>query len=642
VKVTLLGQSFVLHQIRKMIGLALQIIWCGIPEEVIDVCLSPEKEMQVPTAPALGLLLVECYFDFYNKRYARDLRQPVSMERFQDTAEKFKRERIYPFIAKRERETASMEKWIRRLPQVFKIDSEEIMGDYKMLAEEKQRGEEKRRKRLESLCPVYDNIGATFGLPTGPELETKEQMVMHIKRAFDKAFGYSPVAFARVPGSLVLIGELQELHELPVLGFSTHDTVICAVAKKLNADTILVKHVDDCFAEAALRPNGCRLASLEDDNKTEWSKFVSWGWQCGVSAKGVRPRSLPAARLMFGGTLKQSDSCKGGEVATLVASLMSFMDIHAWKMPRAQIAQMCYSWDRQGRGVPIGLQRYMMTLCGVKDRLTKISFAPRVEATNSHLPNNFCIYRVTLQCPSLTYVPQEEEGRKALLNSLQSECQVAARVLSKRLKQENFLLHKSLGMLCVAMNASVADLNRTVVHVLNLNPEEELTVEQVAEELASGDVQKLRGICGDVNNFDKCRLGQLTYLALAEAKAVDDVEMALNMNESKADMLQYICERLRESQERLSFLVPESSEEIELHKLCLAHGALSFSRSIYPKVSKTWSGSCVVAADVCESFTSKMEADGSYKIERMHPSVGAAVWAFMRKPEAKKRKKAAR
>ena len=88
----------------------MQIIWCGIPAEVIDVCFSPEQTLHVPTAPALGLLLVECFYDLYNRKFKRELRRPIELKPFATAAESFKTERIYPFIASKEKSLSSMEK----------------------------------------------------------------------------------------------------------------------------------------------------------------------------------------------------------------------------------------------------------------------------------------------------------------------------------------------------------------------------------------------------------------------------------------------------------------------------------------------------------------------------------------------------
>ncbi|KAL8291783.1 hypothetical protein RQP46_002041 [Phenoliferia psychrophenolica] len=67
VSVTFLGQSFMLHQIRKMIGLAILSIRSSTPPSLIAETFGP-SHIHVPKAPALGLLLLEPQYGEYNKR----------------------------------------------------------------------------------------------------------------------------------------------------------------------------------------------------------------------------------------------------------------------------------------------------------------------------------------------------------------------------------------------------------------------------------------------------------------------------------------------------------------------------------------------------------------------------------------------
>eukprot|EP01124_Arcella_intermedia_P022534 TRINITY_DN3380_c0_g1_i1.p1 TRINITY_DN3380_c0_g1~~TRINITY_DN3380_c0_g1_i1.p1 ORF type:complete len:440 (-),score=95.50 TRINITY_DN3380_c0_g1_i1:243-1532(-) len=65
-KITLLGQSFVLYQIRKMVGLTICIVRDGANPRIILSCFEKPKK-PLPTAPALGLFLNRCNFDDFNK-----------------------------------------------------------------------------------------------------------------------------------------------------------------------------------------------------------------------------------------------------------------------------------------------------------------------------------------------------------------------------------------------------------------------------------------------------------------------------------------------------------------------------------------------------------------------------------------------
>ncbi|EST07226.1 Pseudouridine synthase I, TruA, alpha/beta domain protein [Kalmanozyma brasiliensis GHG001] len=61
------GQSFMLHQIRKMIGLLVLVGRTGAGEGLVDECFGPAR-VHIPKAPGLGLLLERPIFDAYNTR----------------------------------------------------------------------------------------------------------------------------------------------------------------------------------------------------------------------------------------------------------------------------------------------------------------------------------------------------------------------------------------------------------------------------------------------------------------------------------------------------------------------------------------------------------------------------------------------
>lgn len=61
--VCLQGQSFMLHQIRKMVGLSLAVVRGLTGEETIDRCWTVDR-LDVPTAPGLGLVLDQVIYYF--------------------------------------------------------------------------------------------------------------------------------------------------------------------------------------------------------------------------------------------------------------------------------------------------------------------------------------------------------------------------------------------------------------------------------------------------------------------------------------------------------------------------------------------------------------------------------------------------
>lgn len=114
--ITVRGQSFMLHQIRKMIGLVIAVMKGYASEEVMERSWGQEK-VDVPKAPGLGLVLERVHFDRYNKRFGGDgLHERLEWERQEEAVQAFKEAHIYPTIVETERQEGSMVSWMATLP----------------------------------------------------------------------------------------------------------------------------------------------------------------------------------------------------------------------------------------------------------------------------------------------------------------------------------------------------------------------------------------------------------------------------------------------------------------------------------------------------------------------------------------------
>ncbi|XP_005799701.1 tRNA pseudouridine synthase A [Xiphophorus maculatus] len=114
--ITVRGQSFMLHQIRKMIGLVIAVIKGYAKEEVMERSWGQEK-VDVPKAPGLGLVLERVHFDRYNKRFGGDgLHERLEWDREEEAIKAFKEAHIYPTIVETECEEGSMVSWMATLP----------------------------------------------------------------------------------------------------------------------------------------------------------------------------------------------------------------------------------------------------------------------------------------------------------------------------------------------------------------------------------------------------------------------------------------------------------------------------------------------------------------------------------------------
>ncbi|XP_067656614.1 pseudouridylate synthase 1 homolog [Haliotis asinina] len=121
------GQSFMLHHIRKMIGLMIAIVkgYCG--EEVMDKAWQAEK-VDVPKAPGVGLMLEQLHYDGYNKRFGKDgMHEALDWSEYEDVLEKFKKDHILSHIVQSEKEESVMLKWLGTLHfHKFDIKDEEV------------------------------------------------------------------------------------------------------------------------------------------------------------------------------------------------------------------------------------------------------------------------------------------------------------------------------------------------------------------------------------------------------------------------------------------------------------------------------------------------------------------------------------
>ncbi|XP_069788605.1 pseudouridylate synthase 1 homolog [Narcine bancroftii] len=110
------GQSFMMHQIRKMIGLVIAIVQGYAPASVMDQSWGEEK-VDVPKAPGLGLVLDTVHFEKYNNRFGNDgVHEALQWTDVEEQILAFKEDHIYPTIIRTEIEEQSMANWLSTLP----------------------------------------------------------------------------------------------------------------------------------------------------------------------------------------------------------------------------------------------------------------------------------------------------------------------------------------------------------------------------------------------------------------------------------------------------------------------------------------------------------------------------------------------
>ncbi|XP_035453161.2 pseudouridylate synthase 1 homolog isoform X1 [Spodoptera frugiperda] len=129
------GQSFMLHQIRKMVGLAIAVVRGHTDNSILEKAFGKEKVM-IPTAPGLGLVLDTVHYDRYDNKF-KDSHDSLTWTSEEEEIQKFKHEHIYPVIVKGEVENSSMAMWLEKLSNHSyepsedvpeKIDEKELAG----------------------------------------------------------------------------------------------------------------------------------------------------------------------------------------------------------------------------------------------------------------------------------------------------------------------------------------------------------------------------------------------------------------------------------------------------------------------------------------------------------------------------------
>ncbi|ELU03937.1 hypothetical protein CAPTEDRAFT_83969, partial [Capitella teleta] len=113
--ITIRGQSFMLHQIRKMIGVTIAIMR-GYSSKSVLIDAWGQDKCDIPRAPGLGLMLDKVHYDDYNKYYGNDgIHTKLDWEVYKDTVEDFKKKHIYSTVVEGEKNDKSMMTWISTL-----------------------------------------------------------------------------------------------------------------------------------------------------------------------------------------------------------------------------------------------------------------------------------------------------------------------------------------------------------------------------------------------------------------------------------------------------------------------------------------------------------------------------------------------
>lgn len=114
-RIRIKGQSFMLHQIRKMVGLTISIMRGECEQNTVDRCLGLNS-IDIPMAPGLGLVLDRIHYEKYDNRYGSDgVHESLDFAQEQEEIEKFFQKYILSAIIETEIKEKSMLDWIQTL-----------------------------------------------------------------------------------------------------------------------------------------------------------------------------------------------------------------------------------------------------------------------------------------------------------------------------------------------------------------------------------------------------------------------------------------------------------------------------------------------------------------------------------------------
>lgn len=108
------GQSFMMHQIRKMVSMIALIVRCGCHEGRLQDSYMADK-ISIPKAPSLGLLLECPVFDIYNEKLEQFGREKIDFSRHEKEIEEFKQREIYERIFREEEKDGSFHSFFTAL-----------------------------------------------------------------------------------------------------------------------------------------------------------------------------------------------------------------------------------------------------------------------------------------------------------------------------------------------------------------------------------------------------------------------------------------------------------------------------------------------------------------------------------------------
>ena len=108
------GQSFLLNQIRKMVGAAVAVHRGVLPADYVHTALTSREGVHTPCAPEVGLYLAESMFGAYNKRWAAS-HAALELSQFGQQVEEFEAAHVLRHIVDTDATTSAFAGFVAML-----------------------------------------------------------------------------------------------------------------------------------------------------------------------------------------------------------------------------------------------------------------------------------------------------------------------------------------------------------------------------------------------------------------------------------------------------------------------------------------------------------------------------------------------
>lgn len=626
VAICIFGQSFVLHQIRKMVGLALFVYWGHIPPTAISVALSPHVRIPTATAPALGLLLDELYFDNYNARYRHQLPSPITIEAFVQEKFDFKLSKIYSVIAQKERLKRTMENWKRTAPSKLKYDLKIINEQHEKFVLSDVGVEERRRARIQSLYPIltsWSNFADPHGSPA--ERQTNE-LAVSVGEEFKRKFDRKPDFFVRAPGRVNIIGEHLDYNDLPIIGVALHKCTIIG-GSAFDNDRIEIFNTNAQYPGGSIRPNGARLAENKPRGKNDkWLSYAAGGVHAVVGKlKFNRNREPSGGQLVVGGNLPLSQGLASSS-SLVVAAALAAARINRSRLPRDELAAVAAEGERAGAGTRGGAGDHAVSMSATAGAACKVTFSPTF--TTERVPlSDSCVF--VLVSSGVDAHKGDGGAVQLMYNTRVAECRVGAAILARRLRVRMPRVVQTVGeLLKLALRTeeleikSMADLLRKSAEVMP--PEETIGIAAVEQTLSIADSELNSRFLGytDVKSFS---IGKRMRHIMTESLRVERFEETMRAETPGGDLVAKVGLILNESHASLRDLFECSCVQAdEVAKTCVSMGAEGAR-----VVGAGWGGCVlsVVHAEKADAYLKAVDAVyGADSASRVIPSSGATLF----------------